>query len=138
MSTTNTPSDAGSAIVVVMCPGSSSATSRTVTDASITNKAATLTSATANFTSADVNATLTATGIPTGTLIKTVTDSTTITMTKNANQTKTNDTVAIGGETVSYGGTKVFNAGGFNLPTGNNVTVQGSIYQYDTAGYCTR
>src|SRR5437762_11185288 len=119
MSTTGTPSDAGSAIVVVMCPGTSGATSRTVTDASITNRAAGLVSATANFTSADVNATLTGTGIPTGTLIKTVTNATTIVMTKNATQTKTGDTVAIGGETVTYGGTKVFNAGGFNLPAGN-------------------
>lgn len=78
---------------------------RQVTDGVTTNTDATVTSASAAFTQADKGKLITGTGIPTGTTILSVTNSTTIEMSANATATATGVTVTIGATlaSASYG-----------------------------------
>jgi hypothetical protein len=139
-----TPNDLGSTIQIIACSGAGSVP-RTITDGQTTatgpgaNK---LTSPSqAHFVAGDVGATLSGPGIPAGTTIKTVNSLTQVTMSKNATAAGTNLTIQIGGQqSVTFGGTKVFNAGGFNIASNLNGIVQGSITQYNNSpsNYCTR
>lgn len=134
----STPTDLGSTIQVVNCTGATGPT-RTVTDAVLTQGKNTLTSASAAFTAADKGASLSGAGIPAGTTINRVNSATSVNMSQNATASGTNVSVVIGGKpVVTFGGTKVFNAGGFNIATNVTGQIQGSIVQYDDHGYCTR
>jgi hypothetical protein len=139
----STPTDLGSTIQVIACAGSG-ATPRTITDGVLTSSGTNrdkLISASANFVAGDVGATLTGTGIPAGTTIKKVQSLTQVQMSHNATANINPATVTIGGQqAVTFGGTRVFNAGGFNISSAINGIVQGSITQYNTSpsNYCTR
>lgn len=69
---------------------------RTFSDAATTSADATVTSGLANFTAADVGLTITGTGIPGGTTILSVTNSTTIELSANATATATGVAITIG------------------------------------------
>lgn len=66
------------------------------TDAATTSSSTTLTSATAAFTSADVGRTISGTGIPGGTTISSVTNSTTVVLSAAATATGTGVTITLG------------------------------------------
>jgi hypothetical protein len=74
---------------------------RQVTDG-VLNGTTTLTSATANFTNADSGSYLIGNGIPAGTTVQSVTNSTTCIMSKPASTSATNVTVTIGSATEGY------------------------------------
>jgi hypothetical protein len=128
----------GSTIQVFPCPGST-ATPRTVNDATVTANSDLVNSASANFVASDKGATISGNGIPASTTIKAIKSATQVQLSKRATISGTNVAVTIGGkQTVTYGGTKVFNAGGFKLPASVTAEVEGSIIQYEDNGYCTR
>jgi hypothetical protein len=141
----STPNDLGSTIQIVACSGAGS-TPRTITDGQITtitgpNGDKLNSPSQAQFVTADVGATLSGPGIPAGTTIKKVNSLTQVQMSQKATATGSNLTVQIGGQqSVTFGGTKVFNGGGFNIASTLNGIVQGSITQYNAApnNYCTR
>jgi hypothetical protein len=141
----STATDLGSTIQIVGC-GISGSVQRTITDGVLTTtggpaQTKALTSATANFVQTDVGATLVGNGIPAGTKINQVNTPTKVTMSAAATVAGTGVTVVIGGQqAVTFGGTKVFNAGGFNIPASISGVIQGSVTQYNISpsNYCTR
>lgn len=76
--------------------------SRSVMDAITTNASTTLTSATANFTGADVGTSVSGVNIAAGTVVQSVTNSTTIILSNAATATGSNSTVTFGASTVVY------------------------------------
>lgn len=74
----------------------------TVTDAVMTSSSATLTSNSANFTAADVGTAIAGTGIPPGTTIQSLTNSTTVTMSNSATTSGSGMEATIGASTVVY------------------------------------
>lgn len=75
---------------------------RSVTDAATTSGSPTLTSVTAYFSAADVGKSIVGAAIPAGTTVQSVVNTTSITMSANANATAAKQAVTIGGIVVVY------------------------------------
>jgi len=105
-------------------------TSRIVTDG-VTNTTTTFTSATAQFSAADVGRTLSATGVPAGATISSVTNPTTVVLSAAATATATGLTTTIGTAATVYVSVSLVPVGGTGGPTNR------LLNSYPLAAYTT-